>query len=85
MEVAYIGLVETSELEVVSGINVSLDGDGVLKKLQELRLKLVNLIIGEEWVDEREVSVREILVIPNLKNQQINPKNPKNPKKSVFK
>ena len=37
-----------------------------MDELEELLLELINFLGHEEWVDEREICIRQVAVIPDL-------------------
>ena len=65
-ELTLIVLEQGAKLEVVLGVQVGLHGDIVLNELKEFLLKLVDFIGHEEGIDEREVTVREVSIVPDL-------------------
>lgn len=63
-------LEESSEFEVVFGIEGTLDGDVVLEQFEELLFQGVDFFSNEERVDESKVSIGQVLVIPHLLGHQ---------------
>ena len=55
---------ESSKLEVVFSVEVWLYCHVILNEFEELLLELIDLFSYEEWVDEREICVGKIAIVP---------------------
>jgi hypothetical protein len=53
----FVCLEQALQLEIVTNINVLFDVDVILDELEELKFKLVDLFVLEEWVNICEVSI----------------------------
>ena len=69
-ELLLIVFKEGTELEVIFGIQIRLDGHIVLNKLQKLLLKLIDLLCDKEWINEGEISIRQISIVPDFLGDQ---------------
>ena len=69
-EFLLVVLEECTELEVVLRVEVRFHCYVVLHEFKELLLKLVDLLGHEEGVDEGEVRIGQVAVIPNLLSYQ---------------
>lgn len=65
-ELALVVAEQRPQLEVVLRVQVRLHGYIILNQLQELLLQLVQVFRREEGVDESEVGVREVKVVPDF-------------------
>jgi len=59
-------LEESAQLKVILGVQVGLDSHVVLNQFEEFLLEFVDFLSHEEGVDEGEVGVREVAVVPHL-------------------
>lgn len=59
-------LEERAEFEVILCVQSTLNGDVVLEEFEELLLECVDFFCDEERIDEREVCVREVLIVPDF-------------------
>ena len=57
---------KSPKFKIILGVQVRFYCDIILNELQELLLELVNFFGNEEWVDEREIGVGEVAVIPHF-------------------
>jgi len=65
-ELLLVVLEQSSQLKVVLGVQVGLNRHVVLNQLQELLLKLIDFLSHKEGVDEREISVGKVPIVPYL-------------------
>ena len=69
-EFLFVVLEKGSEFEVVLGVEIGFDSHIVLNQLQELLLQLVDLLCDEKWVNEGEISVGEVSIVPDFLGDQ---------------
>ena len=69
-EFLLVVLEESTELEVVLGIEVRFHCHVVLNELQEFLLKFVDLLGYEERIDKGEICVGQVAIIPDLLGYQ---------------
>ena len=65
-EFLFVVLEESTKLEIVLGVEVRFHCNIVLHELEEFLLKLVDFLGNEEGIDESEVRIGEVAVIPNF-------------------
>ena len=70
-ELFLVVLEQRPEFKVVFRVQIRLDSHVVLNKLKELLLELIDLLSHEEGINEREIGISQIPVIPDfLRNEQ---------------
>jgi len=72
-------LEEGSKFEIVLRVEGTLHGHVVLEQLQELLLQLVDLVRHEERIDEREIRITQVLVVPHLLGHEQRTKDERSP------